>query len=148
MKRTIELDQEAERLLYQWAKALGSGSEEETLGILTRMFLQLFAASPNESSADLVVRLRDRLLFIDFKQGEGVEVVRSTPEVMGGDACIRNTRIAVWTLVDYKQQGLSDTQLLEAFPGLNAADLIAAWDFYAAHTQEVDAQKRRHEDAA
>lgn len=66
---------------------------------------------------------------------------------MGGDACIRDTRVPVWTLVDYKRQGLSDVELLTAFPGLNTSDLSAAWDYYAAHSQQVDDQRRRHEEA-
>lgn len=80
--------------------------------------------------------------------GADVEPVKSTPGVMGGDACIRNTRIPVWSLVFYKQQGISDSEQLYNFPSLTAADLTAAWDYYAAHTEEVDAQRRRHEDAA
>lgn len=80
--------------------------------------------------------------------GADVEPVKSTVGVMGGDACIRNTRIPVWTLVAYKQQGMSDSELLYNFPSLTTADLAAAWDYYAAHTEEVEVQRRRHEDAA
>jgi len=34
--------------------------------------------------------------------------IRSTPDVMGGDVCIRETRIPVWLIVRYKQSGYSD----------------------------------------
>lgn len=64
---------------------------------------------------------------------EGEPVVRSTIAVMGGDACIRNTRIPVWTLVDYKRQGLSDPEILTAFPTLTPTDLLAAWEYHAAN---------------
>lgn len=80
--------------------------------------------------------------------GADVEPVKSTPGVMGGDACIRNTRIPVWTLVDYKRQGLTDLELLDAFPILNPADLTAAWEYYTVHREEVDEQWKRHQDAA
>ena len=31
--------------------------------------------------------------------------IQKTPGVIGGDACIRNTRIAVWMLVEAKRLG-------------------------------------------
>src|SRR5262249_31053993 len=37
-----------------------------------------------------------------------------TPNVCGGGACIRNTRITVHGLVHYRQLGLSDERILEA----------------------------------
>ena len=67
---------------------------------------------------------------------------------MGGDACIRNTRIPVWMLVEYKQKGLPDREILETFPDLSAADLVAAWDYYARHTEAVNSERDRHSDAA
>jgi len=39
--------------------------------------------------------------------------VQKTPNVCGGDACIRNTRITVHGLVHYRQLGLSDQRNLE-----------------------------------
>jgi len=35
-------------------------------------------------------------------------IVKKTPGVAGGHACIRNTRIAVWTLVSLSQQGMGE----------------------------------------
>lgn len=37
--------------------------------------------------------------------------IEKTPGVMGGDACIRQTRIPVWLLVSLRQQGASDAYL-------------------------------------
>lgn len=74
--------------------------------------------------------------------------IRSSQEVMGGDACIRSTRIPVWSLVQYKQEGLTDSQILTEFPVLNASDLSLAWEYYAAHPAEIEAQRKRHEEAA
>jgi uncharacterized protein (DUF433 family) len=64
--------------------------------------------------------------------------IRRTPDVLGGDARIRDTRIPVWTLVELKRQGRSEDQLLHDFPGLTQADLDAAWQYYRAHTEEIE----------
>ena len=49
------------------------------------------------------------------------ELIRHTQGVLGGDACVRNTRIPVWTLVQLKQLGRTDGQLTADFPGLTQA---------------------------
>jgi uncharacterized protein (DUF433 family) len=41
-------------------------------------------------------------------------------------ARIRNTRIPVWSLVQSRQMGASDLEILEAYPALTQADLINA----------------------
>ena len=64
--------------------------------------------------------------------------VQKTPNVCGGDACIRNTRITVHGLVHYRQLGLSDQRILEVIQGLAQDDLIAAWDYYACHPAEIE----------
>ncbi|MFM7437182.1 MAG: DUF433 domain-containing protein [Snowella sp.] len=63
--------------------------------------------------------------------------IQKTANVCGGDACIRNTRIPVWLLVSYQQQGLSDAKILEAYPTLNAVDLANAWIYAESHPQEI-----------
>lgn len=73
--------------------------------------------------------------------------VRSTPGVMGGDACIRETRIPVWMLVGYKGAGYSDERILANFPVLNRADLAAAWAYNAANGERVGAERQAHEEA-
>jgi len=42
---------------------------------------------------------------------------------------------------------MSDGGLIASFPGLTQADLAAAWQYHADHRDEVDAQRRRHEEA-
>jgi uncharacterized protein (DUF433 family) len=64
--------------------------------------------------------------------------VQKTPGVCGGDACIRDTRITVHGLVEWRHLGLTDAQILDAIAGLTQADLDAAWDYYARHRDEVD----------
>ena len=73
--------------------------------------------------------------------------VQSTPNLCGGDACIRNTRITVHGLVHYRQLGLSDERILEAIQGLTRDDLVAAWDYYARHREEIEDAIRLNEEA-
>jgi len=69
----------------------------------------------------------------------GEPLIRKTPGVCGGDACIRFTRIPVWLLVEYRRIGTSDQTLLEAYPdSLTQTDLDASWAYFAAHPQEIE----------
>ena len=74
-------------------------------------------------------------------------LIQKTPGVMGGEACIRRTRISVWILVGYRNLGVSDARLLEFYPGLRQQDLDAAWDYYRNHTSEIDNAIRENEEA-
>ncbi|MFO0810437.1 MAG: DUF433 domain-containing protein [Gemmataceae bacterium] len=74
-------------------------------------------------------------------------LIRKTPGVIGGDACIRRTRIAVWMLVKWRQLGRTDEQLLEDFPDLTRDDLNAAWTYYAANREEVETALRENDEA-
>jgi uncharacterized protein (DUF433 family) len=65
--------------------------------------------------------------------------IQKTPGICGGNARIRNTRIPVWTLVAYRDQGSSEAELLHNYPDLEAEDLQAAWDYYQHHRREIDA---------
>ena len=55
--------------------------------------------------------------------------ITKTPGVVGGDACIRNMRIPVWSLVEYRQMGANNDKIIEAYPQLTAADLDNAWAY-------------------
>lgn len=57
--------------------------------------------------------------------------------VCGGAACIAGTRIPVWLLEDYRRQGLSEAQLLAAYPALKAEDLFHAWAYVRQRRDEV-----------
>ena len=78
--------------------------------------------------------LRQELLTLS--PAEKIEIIQlldginKTPQVVGGAARIRNTRIPVWSLVQSRKMGASDLEILEAYPDLTEADLINAW-FYA-----------------
>ena len=61
-----------------------------------------------------------------------------TPGVMGGEACVQETRIPVWLLVSYTRLGLSEANLLDNYPTLTARDLVNAWSYASAYTDEID----------
>jgi uncharacterized protein (DUF433 family) len=69
-------------------------------------------------------------------------------ERCGGDACIRDSRIPVWVLVNYRRLGGSDADLLRDYPTLAPADLEAAWGYAAAHPEEIDRAIRENEEGA
>jgi uncharacterized protein (DUF433 family)/predicted nuclease of predicted toxin-antitoxin system len=75
--------------------------------------------------------------------GSGIE---STTRVCGGDPRIARTRIPVWTLERYRRLGLTEAQILAAFPVLRATDLVNAWSFVADHQDEIDRQIRENEE--
>jgi uncharacterized protein (DUF433 family) len=60
-----------------------------------------------------------------------------TPGVCGGAACITNTRIPVWTIVEARSLGYSEADLLTSYPSLTATDLPQAWIYAAAHPEEI-----------
>ena len=66
--------------------------------------------------------------------------VVSTSGVCGGHPRIIGTRIPVWVLVQYRQLGASEADLLIAYPTLRAEDLANAWAYYRVHQDEVEQQ--------
>ncbi len=64
--------------------------------------------------------------------------IQKTPGVCGGDACIREMRIPVWVLVQARQLGISEIELLQDYPDLTADDLANAWAYAASHKEEID----------
>ena len=71
-------------------------------------------------------------------EGHPEASIRHTEGVVGGDACVRDTRIPVWTLVQLKKLGRNEAQLLADFPGLTRDDLDAVWSYYRQHTDEIE----------
>ncbi len=73
-------------------------------------------------------------------------VIRKTPGVIGGDACLGNRRIAVWMLVQAKRLGLTDEEIRFRYEQpLTEAELAAAWNYYASHPEEIDQAIRDNE---
>ena len=63
-------------------------------------------------------------------------MIRKTPGVCGGEACVRETRIPVWLLHRLRSLGRTDEQLLEDYPTLTGDDLAAVWE-YADHNADA-----------
>jgi uncharacterized protein (DUF433 family) len=56
----------------------------------------------------------------------------------GIEACVRDTNINVWGLVEWRRLGRSDADILASIQGLTAEDLAAAWDYYEQHPEEIE----------
>jgi len=79
--------------------------------------------------------------------GDAFPGIESNPDVCGGEPCIVRTRIPVWVLVQSRQLGLSEADLLHAYPTLRAEDLANAWAYYRTHRGEIEQQIRVNEEA-
>jgi uncharacterized protein (DUF433 family) len=64
--------------------------------------------------------------------------IEKTPGVCGGQARVRDTRIAVWMIVLDRKLGMTDAVVLDAFPSLTQADLDAAWNYYRENPLEIE----------
>jgi uncharacterized protein (DUF433 family) len=73
--------------------------------------------------------------------------ITKTPGVMGGDACIDTTRIPVWLLASYRNDGATDAFILDCYPHLSAADLVNVWAYTEAYPDEIEAAIRQQDDA-
>ncbi|NJP09568.1 MAG: DUF433 domain-containing protein [Leptolyngbyaceae cyanobacterium RU_5_1] len=73
--------------------------------------------------------------------------ITKTPGVCGGDACIAGTRIPVWVLVQARNLGISESQLLYDYPTLSATDLANAWVYADANSEEIETAIRQNEEA-
>lgn len=71
-------------------------------------------------------------------------LIQKTPDVIGGQACLGRSRIAVFMMVEQKQRGMTDRDLLRNYPTLTQRDLDAAWAYYAAHPGEIGEAIRRN----
>ncbi|MGK7893936.1 MAG: DUF433 domain-containing protein [Xenococcus sp. (in: cyanobacteria)] len=66
------------------------------------------------------------------------KVIQKTPGISGGQACIRNTRIPVWTLVSLLQQGATEQELLRNYPTITLDDLNSVIEYYYKYQSEID----------
>jgi uncharacterized protein (DUF433 family) len=73
--------------------------------------------------------------------------ITKTPGVCGGSACIDGTRIAVWLLVEAQQIGISESQLLQDYSHITAADLVNAWIYADVYPEEIAAEILAHNEA-
>jgi uncharacterized protein (DUF433 family) len=59
-----------------------------------------------------------------------------TPDQMGGVPCIRGLRIPVATVVDMIADGMTENEILDAYPDLGKEDLQEALHFAAEAVRE------------
>ncbi|MFH7030104.1 MAG: DUF433 domain-containing protein [Heteroscytonema crispum UTEX LB 1556] len=99
---------------------------------------QLLALTPTEKAQAIQILIQSLT-----NTWQGIE---KTLGVCGGDACIVNTRIPVWVLVNARRLGISEAQLLNDYPTLTAADLANAWAYAKAYPDEVEIAIRENEE--
>ena len=74
--------------------------------------------------------------------------IQKTPNVCGGDACIGDTRIPVWSLVVARRLGKADAELLDYFvTPLSSGDVEAAFAYYEQHPDEIEQEIRLNQEA-
>ena len=74
--------------------------------------------------------------------------IAKTPGKCGGRACIRDTRIPVWSLVVARRLGASDSELVNYFvTPLTPADVEAAWMYFEGNREEIELDIQENENA-
>ncbi len=69
---------------------------------------------------------------------EGLDRITFNPEVMGGKPCIRGMRVTVGMVVGLVAAGVSNAEILEAYPYLEAEDIQQALQYAAWRSQEFE----------
>jgi len=74
--------------------------------------------------------------------------IQKTPGKCGGRACLRNTRIPVWSIVVARRLGVADPVLLHYFvTPLTPADIQAARAYFEQHPEEIATDIQQNENA-
>ncbi len=71
--------------------------------------------------------------------------IEKMPGICGNSARIAGTRIPVWTLEQYRHLGMTEAEMLRAYPTLRAEDLANAWAYVRTHRAEIDEDIRQNE---
>lgn len=106
---------------------------------LQKLEPELLALTPNEK-AQAIQMLAQSL-------GNNWRGIEKTLGVCGGDACISGTRIPIWVLVNARNLGISEAQLLKDYPTLSATDLTNAWVYASIYSEEIETAIRENEEA-
>ena len=64
--------------------------------------------------------------------------IHKTPGICGGAARIRDTRIPVWTIIAYQQQGATEAELIYNYPGLTLEDWQAVANYHEHKREEIE----------
>lgn len=66
----------------------------------------------------------------------GIERVVLDPAIMGGEPCIRGTRVTVGTIIGLMAAGIDKEEILGLYPYLCADDLLAALTYATWRSEE------------
>lgn len=80
------------------------------------------------------------------RRSEGASFVQRTPGVCGGDACVRNTRVPVWAVIQMLQMGRTKAEVLADLPSMIEPDLDVVWAYYRSHLAEIEANIAENDD--
>ena len=105
---------------------------------LQKLEPELLALTPNEKAQAIQILAQSL--------GNPWRGIEKTPGVCGGDACISGTRIPVWVLVNARNLGISEAQLLKDYPTLSATDLANAWVYATVYSEEIATAIRENEE--
>ena len=114
------------------------------------VFWQIAAMTAIEEARTVTAKLspEERRSLFEWLATEPMGIapgIYSTPGVAGGDACVGGTRIAVWVLESYRRGGMSDRDLLAAYPMLTLQNLACAWAYAGSHPEEMARLIRENE---
>ena len=108
------------------------------MSAITQRLWNEIESAPEPVQAEVL----DFILFVKSKGANAGESGRArihrTAGVCGGDACVGETRIAVWMLEEARRAGVTDAGLLQDYPGLDARALAAVWAYVETHAREVE----------
>jgi uncharacterized protein (DUF433 family) len=99
---------------------------------------ELLALTPNEKAQAIQILAQSL-----GNSWRGIEKISG---VCGGDACITGTRIPIWVLVNARNLGISEAQLLKDYPTLSATDLTNAWVYATVYPEEIATAIKENEE--
>ena len=67
----------------------------------------------------------------------GLDRITCEPNILGGKACIRGMRISVSLIVNLVANGMTDEEILDEYPDLEADDIQQALRYAAWATEDI-----------
>ncbi len=147
-----------ERFVGRERKPTGRQKAQALLGLAEGKSLDAVAMQVGIAKVDLmdlVDRFVERgLAGVGFKPSRGQKngprrsadraTIEATSGICGGAARIAGTRIPVWQLIEAREMGATEAQILLDYPGLHARNLVNAWDYAKEHSDEIAAEIHRN----
>jgi uncharacterized protein (DUF433 family) len=131
------------RALLSWAEGVTLERIAESTGITKDELRRMFDLFPSRGLAGLGLapetsEAKEKRHLARYPR------IKKTPGVCGGAARIDGTRIPIWQLVEERNLGASESQLLNDYRTLKARDLAEAWNYADEHPDEIAAEIRRN----